>query len=151
MTPADLLLAETFRRSDQLLRAWAVHSAAAVAVLGLALGVPLVRADRFARRAVAGLFAVLAFANLQAMLWVLKEWRAVFAALEQARGWGMYPGQDELAAVAAAPPAAWVVPFHLALDVLVIWVVLRAGRMYHHPAGSPAPPPPGAPFHADPP
>lgn len=149
---ADALLAETFRRSDQLLLAWAVHAAVAVAALGLALGVSAVRADRFARQAVAGLFLFLAFANLQAMLWILKQWRAVFAALEETPGWAMAAGRVELADVAAAPPAVWVVSFHLALDGLVIWVVLRAGRAYHHPAGPPpVPSPPGAASHADPP
>ena len=146
---ADALLAETFRRSDQLLLAWAVHSAVALATLVSVLGVPTIRADRFGRRVLASLFGFLAFANLQAMLWVLKEWRAAFAVLERTPGWARVA---ELADVAAAPPAAWVVPFHLALDVLVIWVVLRAGRAYHHPAGPPpVPSPSGAAFHADPP
>ncbi|MBX9585462.1 MAG: hypothetical protein K2X87_34580 [Gemmataceae bacterium] len=149
---ADALLAETFRRSDQLLLAWAVHSAVAVAVLGLVLGVPAIRADRSARRALAGVFAFLAVANLEAMLWVLKQWRAVFAALDDSAGWALFPGRLDLAEVAAAPPAVWVVPFHLALDAAVVWVALRPGRAYHHRAGPPpAPSPSGAASHADPP
>ena len=125
---ADTLLAETFRRSDQLLLAWAVHAAVAVAVLGLVLGVPTIRADRSARRVLAGVFAFLALANLEAMLWVLKQWRAVYSALDEAAGWASFPGRFDLAEVAAAPPALWVVPFHLVLDVVVVWVVLRPGR-----------------------
>jgi hypothetical protein len=126
--PADALLAETFRRSDQLLLAWAVHAAVALAVLALVLGAPAIRADRHARRVLAGVFAFLALANLEAMLWVLKQWRAAFAALDGSAGWAMFPGRVGLADVAAAPPAVWVVPFHLVLDAAVVWVALRPGR-----------------------
>ena len=127
---ADALLAETFRRSDQLLLAWAVHAAVAVAALGLALGIPTIRADRFARRAVAGLFLFLAFANLQAMLWILKQWRAVFAALEETPGGAMAPGRAELADVAAALKGAKDRP--AALGELVWALVASAEFRFNH-------------------
>ncbi len=121
---AAALLAEIFRRSDQLLAAWAVHTAVAVAVVALAVAAPAVRGDRRARRVLAGLFAFLALANLEGMLWILKQWRAVADAL------GTLPDRPagDLAEVTAAPHALWVVPFHLVLDVATVWAVLTAGR-----------------------
>jgi hypothetical protein len=122
---ADVLLAEVFRRSDQLLAAWAVHAVTAVAVVALVVAVPAVRDSRRARRVLAGLFAFLALANLEGMLWILKQWRAVADGLGQSAVWVSSPAARSLAEVTDAPHPLWVVPFHLALDVLVVWVVLR--------------------------
>ncbi|MDB5312032.1 MAG: hypothetical protein JWO38_6234 [Gemmataceae bacterium] len=125
----DGLLAEVFRRSDQLLAAWAVHAGVAVAVLALVLAAPAVRDDRRARRVLAAAFAFLALANLEGMLWVLKQWRAVADALRDSAAWEAGRRvQADLAEVVDAPHPLWVVPFHLVLDAFVVWVVLRPGR-----------------------
>jgi hypothetical protein len=123
---ADVLLAELFRRSDQLLAAWAVHALTAVAVVALVLAVPTVRDSRRARRVLAGLFAFLALANLEGMLWILKQWRAVAEGLGQTAVWVASPAARSLGEVTDAPHPLWVVPFHLVLDALVLWVLLRA-------------------------
>ena len=122
---ADLLVAEVFRRSDQLLAAWAVHALTAVVVVALVLGVPAVRDSRRSRRVLAGLFAFLALANLEGVLWILKQWRAVTEALGQSSVWVATPASRPLGEVTDAPHPLWVIPFHLILDVIVLAVLLR--------------------------
>ena len=130
MTP-DALLAETFRRSDQLLAAWATHAAAAGVVLVVVVSVPAGRADRSARRVLAAAFAFLALANLEGMLWILKQWAAVADLLRDGPALAPHPDPRQnallaaLADVSAAPHPLWVVPVHLVLDAFVLWVALR--------------------------
>ncbi len=124
---ADPLVAEVFRRSDQLLAAWAVHALTAVGVVALAAAVPAVRDCRRSRRVLALLFALLALANLEGMLWILKQWQAVSDALGALPAWAVSPAARPLAGVLDAPHPLWVVPFHLVLDGFVVFVLLRVG------------------------
>lgn len=123
----ESLLAEIFRRSDLLLATWAVHAATALVVVALVVAAPPVRDDRRARWVLAGVFAFLAFANLEGMMWILMQWQALTDALVQLHIWQTSPGTNVLVKVTNPPHPLWVVPFHLVLDVAVVALSLGLG------------------------
>lgn len=121
------LLVEVFRRSDVILAAWAAHVVVGGAVLVAALLSGRIRDDRRVRRVLAAAFAFYAVTHLESMHWVLKQWAAATAALKAAPDFVTADpaAREALLGVIEAPHPLWVVPFHLALDAFVLWVLLR--------------------------
>jgi hypothetical protein len=120
---ADALLAEIARKSDFIFAGWNVLMLAGVGVIAVT---PLLRTHPrvgLAMRVVFGFFAV---THLLGLLHVLKQWASLEDALKFALR-GEPDLSDRLAFAAMAPHAAWVVPFHLAFDGLVIGVAWWAG------------------------
>lgn len=116
---------QVFARSDQLLWLWNFYVGIVVATLAAAVFVPVVRADRRARIGLMALFAFLAYANLESMRWVLKQWHSLVEANRSV----IVPGP--LDSVREAPHPLWVFPFHLILDAGVlaaVWCLTRARR-----------------------
>lgn len=118
---ADLaaLTDRVFARSDQLLWLWNFYVVLVLAVLAAALTMPTLRVHRTRRYGFMLLFLFLAYANLESMRWVLKQWHAV---VESGRS-AIVPGPLE--DVLNAPHPLWVFPFHLILDLGVLYALWR--------------------------
>jgi hypothetical protein len=102
-----------FRRSDQLLWLWNFYVVVVVAALAAAASWPGFREKRAWRFGLMFLFAFVAYANLESMRWVLKQWHALADANpELTRG--------PMTSVIEAPHPLWVFPFHLILDAFVL-------------------------------
>ena len=115
------LLDQTFKRWDMLLNAWYVYAAAAFAVLALFAVVRPLRQDRPAVRLFQAGFAFFAWTHLLALLYILKSWAGLAAQLKlSAAHTAETLTRFENAGVLDAPDAAWVVPFHLIGDALVL-------------------------------
>lgn len=121
------LLSEVYRRSDVILAAWAFHVIVAGVVFGVGLFSARLRDNRRARRLLAAGFAFYALTHLESMHWVLKQWAGATAALKASPEFANADpaARAALGPVIEAPAPAWVVPFHLILDIFVLWVVLR--------------------------
>lgn len=107
----DALLAEILKRSDFIFAGWNVLMLAGVGVLA-AVGL----APRRVGRPVLAAFAFFAVTHLLGMLHVVKQWASLNDTLTAKIG-------DELGRLdfaILAPDVAWIVPFHLAFDALVI-------------------------------
>lgn len=137
MTP-DALLAQILGRSDQILWLWNFYVVVAAALIVYALGSQALRADRRAFRLVAGGFVFFAYTNLECMRWVVKQWVAVAAAFRETAAYAQASAavREQLDGVISAPHPLWIVPFHLALDALVLVVVWRARRRGSPPAAA---------------
>ncbi len=109
-----------FARSDQLLWLWNFYVAVVVATLAAAALVPAVRERKPVRVGLMAGFAFVAYANLESMRWVLKQW----GLLVEAGG----PPTGPLAAVIESPHPLWVFPFHLILDAAVLVAIWRLSR-----------------------
>ena len=107
----DALLAEILKRSDFIFAGWNVLMLAGVGVL-VAVGL----APRRVGRPVLAAFGFFAVTHLLGMLHVVKQWASLTDALTAKIG-------DELGRLdfaILAPDIAWIVPFHLAFDALVL-------------------------------
>lgn len=113
---------QVFARSDQLLWLWNFYVAVIIAAVAGVFLVPAVRECRRVRIGLMALFAFVAYANLESMRWVLKQWQAL---VDATRG-SIAPGP--LDDVFAAPHPLWVFPFHLTLDAVVLVTIWRARR-----------------------
>ena len=114
-----LLFAAAARCWEHLHAAWCFYLVVAAAVVGAAVLVPRLRADRLALRLLAGGFALFAWTHLLGLLYILKQWAALAAelrlrlpadAVERLAGAGFVE----------APDPVWVVPFHLLGDACVV-------------------------------
>lgn len=119
---------QVFARSDQLLWLWNSYVVVVVVTLAAAVLVPAVRDHKRLRIGLMGVFAFVAYANLESMRWVLKQWHTLMEAHRDK----ITPGP--LDDVLAAPHPLWVFPFHLTLDVVVLVAVWRLAR---RPGGPP--------------
>jgi hypothetical protein len=118
---ADALFTAILSRSDQLLWLWVAYLAGAAAALKFARG---------DRRWVAAGFLFAAYTHLESMRWVVKQWAAAEAAFVGTPAYTAAPPavREAFDGVIHAPPAVWVVPFHLVLDAAVLAALWRAGR-----------------------
>ncbi|MBL8867123.1 MAG: hypothetical protein JNK93_16325 [Planctomycetia bacterium] len=123
---------QIFARSDQLLWLWNFYVAIVVVALAAAVWVPAVQADRRARIVLMVFFAFLAYANLESMRWVLKQWHALVESNRSAIVSG------PLDSVREAPHPLWVFPFHLILDFSVLIVIWRLARSAEPPVSASA-------------
>ncbi len=121
---------QVFARSDQLLWLWNFYVAVVVAALAGAAFAPAVRNHRRARIGLMAIFAFVAYANLESMRWVLKQWHS----LVEARRAAIAPGP--LDAVLEAPHPLWVFPFHLILDAAVLAAIWRLSRPSDSPVNA---------------
>ena len=115
----DALLAEILKRSDFIFAGWNVLMLAGVGVLA-AVGL----APRRVGRPVLAAFAFFAVTHLLGMLHVVKQWASLNDTLTAKIG-------DELGRLdfaILAPDIAWIAPFHLAFDALVIGLGWRLSR-----------------------
>ena len=108
----DALLAEILKRSDFIFAGWNVLMLAGVAVL-VAVGVA---PRRVARPLLAAFGAV---THLLGMLHVVKQWASLTESLKLKLA-GDTALLERLDFAMLAPDTAWIVPFHLAFDALVI-------------------------------
>lgn len=113
---------QVFARSDQLLWLWNFYVGTAIVTLGCAVLVPAVRESQRTRIGRMAVFAFVAYANLESMRWVLKQWHSLVEA-HRAR---ITPGP--LDAVREAPHPLWVFPFHLIWDAAVLVAIWRLSR-----------------------
>ena len=111
-----------FARSDQLLWLWNFYVGTAFLTLACAALVPAVRENKKVRIGLMAVFAFVAYANLESMRWVLKQWHS----LVEANRSSIVPGP--LDAVLEAPHPLWVFPFHLILDAAVLFAIWRLSR-----------------------
>lgn len=110
----DALLAEILKRSDVIFAGWNVLMLAGVGVL-VAVGLAPPRVGRTLLTAF-GFFAV---THLLGMLHVVKQWASLTESLKLKIA--NEPGLlERLDFAVLAPDIAWIVPFHLAFDALVI-------------------------------
>jgi hypothetical protein len=118
-----------FARSDQLLWLWNFYVVMVVLTLAAMVLIPAIRDQKRLRLGLMGLFAFVAYANLESMRWVLKQWQCLVEAEP--------PGSGPLAAVMAAPHPLWVFPFHLTLDAFVLYAIVRLAQMPGRAAPTP--------------
>jgi hypothetical protein len=111
-----------FARSDQLLWLWNFYILIVVVTLFSAAMVPLVRENRRVRIGLMAAFGFVAYANLESMRWVLKQWHSL---VETDRG---SIASGPLESVMEAPHPLWVFPFHLTLDLFVLLAVWWMNR-----------------------
>lgn len=110
----DALLAEILKRSDFIFAGWNVLMLAGVGVLA-AVGL----APRRVGRTLLGAFGFFAVTHLLGMLHVVKQWASLTESLKLKIA--SEPGLLERIDFAVlAPDNAWIVPFHLAFDALVL-------------------------------
>jgi hypothetical protein len=114
------LVDQVFARSDQVLWLWNFYVVIVVATLAATVLIPAIREHRTLRNGLMGLFGFLAYANLESMRWVLKQWQCLLEANPQP--------SSALDAVLAAPHPLWVFPFHLTLDAFVLFAIWRLAR-----------------------
>lgn len=119
------LVDRVFLRSDQLLWLWNAYVAVVAATLIVAVTVPMVKERRGVRNGLIGVFVFVAYANLESMRWVLKQWQVLVESHPDV----IVP--DPLASVMPAPHPLWVFPFHLILDLLVVLAIWRLTRKSH--------------------
>ena len=118
----DALLAEILKRSDFIFAGWNVLMLAGVGVLA-AVGL----APRRVGRPVLAAFAFFAVTHLLGMLHVVKQWASLTESLKLklAGDTGLL---EKLDFAVLAPDIAWIVPFHLAFDALVLGLGWRLSR-----------------------
>ncbi len=110
----DALLAEILKRSDFIFAGWNVLMLAGVGVLA-AVGL----APRRVGRPVLAAFGFFAVTHLLGMLHVVKQWASLNDSLKLKLA-GETQLLDAIDFAVLAPDIAWIVPFHLAFDALVI-------------------------------
>ena len=119
----DALLAEILKRSDFIFAGWNVLMLAGVAVL-VAVGV----VPRRVARPLLAAFGFFAVTHLLGMLHVVKQWASLTESLKLKLA-GDTALLERLDFAMLAPDIAWIVPFHLAFDALVIglgyWLTRR--------------------------
>lgn len=123
----DALLDAVTRRWQMLQTQWALYLVVSAALLALVIALPNLRADRRVLRLIGLAYAFFAWTHLLGLLYILKQWSLLAGELarnadEATRERFLYAG------IFDAPIAAWVVPFHLMGDALVlggIWWVSR--------------------------
>ena len=116
---ADALLAEIMRRADFVFAGWNVLMAVGVGLLAAVGSSARLRTDRRAAKVLVAGFGFFALTHLLGMLHVVKQWASLTAALRHT----VFTERSllsELDFAIAAPHVAWVVPFHLAFDALVL-------------------------------
>lgn len=111
-----------FARSDQLLWLWNFYVAVVIVTLASVFLVPAIREQQRLRIGLMTLFAFVAYANLESMRWVLKQWHS----LVEANRALLTPSAID--AVLGAPHPLWVFPFHLTLDAFVLITIWRLSR-----------------------
>lgn len=117
----DALLAEILKRSDFIFAGWNVLMLAGVGVL-VAVGVAPARVGR----ALLGTFGFFTVTHLLGMLHVVKQWASLTESLKLKIA-NQPELLDRLDFAVLAPDIAWIVPFHLAFDALVIGLGWRLG------------------------
>ncbi len=115
----DALLAEILKRSDFIFAGWNVLMLAGVGVLAT-VGL----APRRVGRPVLAAFGFFAVTHLLGMLHVVKQWASLNDTLTAKIG----DESGRLDFAILAPDIAWIVPFHLAFDALVIGLGWRLSR-----------------------
>jgi hypothetical protein len=113
---------QVFARSDQLLWQWNFYVGVVIVTLAGALLIPAIRERKPLRIGFMAIFAFVAYANLESMRWVLKQWQLLVEANRASINRG------PLDAVLEAPHPLWVFPFHLTLDAVVLLAIWRLAR-----------------------
>ena len=116
---ADALLAEIMRRADFVFAGWNVLMAVGVGLLAAVGSSARLRTDRRAAKVLVAGFGFFALTHLLGMLHVVKQWASLTAALRH-KVFTESTLLSELDFAITAPHVAWVVPFHLAFDALVL-------------------------------
>lgn len=129
----NTLVPQILNRSDTLLYLWCV-----LIVVGLAV---LVAAARAPHPSLAHLlflgYAFFAITHLMCLQWILKQWAATVAALQKTTQWeaANFGPKEALSPVLDAPSIEWVLPFHLAFDLFVLFGLWWLSRKRGTPGG----------------
>jgi hypothetical protein len=125
---ADTLLVEVMRRSDFIFAGWNVLLLGGIALLAAVGLSPTLRTDRRAARVLMAAFAFFAVTHLLGMLHVTKQWASLTEALRHKLAADPTLA-EKLDFAVMAPHVSWIVPFHLAFDVIVVAAVWWLTRL----------------------